>query len=339
MSNNYFTCICGKEFCSSKSLSAHQSSCKEYYLFRDGNLDKYYLRKENLRIANKKTGKILSERAKEVAKIKKESALDLWISEQHVCEKCGKVMTKKFGSGRFCSMSCANSHQHSNETKEKISQFAKENPLGFISDKYKRRIKYKDNELYLDLKQRAIVKLLNIINYYLINGPSKCSICKTPLNYKQRNNRACSDDCRRIVYHNNAIKNNIGGYIRFSGTNKQNKGYYKGYYCDSTWELAYVIYNLEHNIKFDRCKRKYKYIYKDKVHYYHPDFELEDGTVIEIKGYRWVDDKLEYKIKSVTDRKLIILYKENLKEVFDYVISKYGKDYRKLYDKDTSLAQ
>ena len=103
--------------------------------------------------------------------------------------------------------------------------------------------------------------------------------------------------------------------------------------------MAYVIYNLEHNIKFDRCKRKYKYIYKDKVHYYHPDFELEDGTVIEIKGYRWVDDKLEYKIKSVTDRKLIILYKENLKEVFNYVISKYGKDYKKLYDKDTSLAQ
>ena len=56
--------------------------------------------------------------------------------------------------------------------------------------------------------------------------------------------------------------------------------------------------------------------------------------MVEIKGYRWVDDKLEYKIKSVTDRKLIILYEEDLKEIFDYVISKYGKDYRKLYDKE-----
>ena len=30
-------------------------------------------------------------------------------------------MTEKFGSGRFCSRSCANTRQHSKETKNKIS--------------------------------------------------------------------------------------------------------------------------------------------------------------------------------------------------------------------------
>jgi len=28
-------------------------------------------------------------------------------------------------------------------------------------------------------------------------------------------------------------------------------GFYKGYHCMSSWELAYVIYNLEHNVSFE----------------------------------------------------------------------------------------
>ena len=31
-------------------------------------------------------------------------------------------MTEKFGPGRFCSKSCANSRQHSDDTKQKISK-------------------------------------------------------------------------------------------------------------------------------------------------------------------------------------------------------------------------
>jgi hypothetical protein len=40
----------------------------------------------------------------------------------HICERCGEIMTTKFGSGRFCSRACANARDHSEETKEKISQ-------------------------------------------------------------------------------------------------------------------------------------------------------------------------------------------------------------------------
>ena len=39
----------------------------------------------------------------------------------YYCEKCGKPVYKKFGSGRFCSRACANSRNHSDLTKEKIS--------------------------------------------------------------------------------------------------------------------------------------------------------------------------------------------------------------------------
>ena len=42
-----------------------------------------------------------------------------------ICEKCGKEHDGTFGSGRFCSRSCANAHFHSKEQKEKISNSVK----------------------------------------------------------------------------------------------------------------------------------------------------------------------------------------------------------------------
>ena len=39
-----------------------------------------------------------------------------------ICEKCGKQHDGTFGSGRFCSRACANSHIVSKDTKDKISR-------------------------------------------------------------------------------------------------------------------------------------------------------------------------------------------------------------------------
>ena len=38
----------------------------------------------------------------------------------YYCEKCGQPVFEKYGSGRFCSKSCANSHKHSENTIIKI---------------------------------------------------------------------------------------------------------------------------------------------------------------------------------------------------------------------------
>jgi len=118
-----------------------------------------------------------------------------------------------------------------------------------------------------------------------------------------------------------------GGYKHGSGRGKQ--GWYKGYWCDSSWELAYVIYNLEHNIQFIRNKEGFEYEFENKKYKYYPDFILEDGTYVEIKGY--LDKKNEIKIKSF-DKKLIIIDKKGIKQYIDYVVEKYGKDYIKLYN-------
>jgi hypothetical protein len=121
------------------------------------------------------------------------------------------------------------------------------------------------------------------------------------------------------------LRKNAGGYRLGSGHGK--KGWYKGIWCDSSWELAYVIYCLDHNINIQRCEEKFEYIFEDKKHHYHPDF-IVDNKYVEIKG--WVNVLTQSKINQFP-YELIVLYKNDMKEIFDYVINKYGKDYIKLY--------
>ncbi len=122
---------------------------------------------------------------------------------------------------------------------------------------------------------------------------------------------------------------NAGGNRIGSGRGK--KGWYKGYFCDSSYELAYVIYNIDHDIKFDRCNLHYDYEYQGKRHKYYPDFILEDGSLVEIKGYK--TDIVAIKIASVTDRKITVLYRDDLDYAFDYVTSNYKfSNIEDLYD-------
>ena len=76
---------------------------------------------------------------------------------------------------------------------------------------------------------------------------------------------------------------NAGGLRKGSGVGLS--GWYKGYWCDSSWELAFVIYNLEHGIKFERNKKGFEYEFEGKICKYYPDFLMEDCSYVEIKGY------------------------------------------------------
>lgn len=110
--------------------------------------------------------------------------------------------------------------------------------------------------------------------------------------------------------------------------NRSKKGYYKGIWCGSSYELAYLIYCLEHNIGIERCTEYFEYVYKNTKHLYFPDF-IVDNTIIEIKGYH--TELVDIKTAAV-DKPVKVLYKQDLKDILDYVINKYGKDFIKLYD-------
>lgn len=64
-------------------------------------------------------------------------------------------------------------------------------------------------------------------------------------------------------------------------------GHYHGFYFEYSYELAWIVYNIEHNIKFSRCQESFEYFdsKRGKWRLYFPDFILPDGTIVEIKGY------------------------------------------------------
>jgi len=127
-----------------------------------------------------------------------------------------------------------------------------------------------------------------------------------------------------------AMKNNpnCGGYRKGSGIGKS--GWYKGFYCDSSWELAFVIYNLDHNIPFKRNKEKFEYIFEGKKRNFIPDFIMGNGEFLEIKGYK--TEQWEAKLKQF-NKPLIILYEKEIKKYLDYVYKKYGKNFIEVYEK------
>lgn len=120
-------------------------------------------------------------------------------------------------------------------------------------------------------------------------------------------------------------KLNNGGYRQGSGRGK--KGWYKGIFCDSSWELAYVIWCLEHNKQIERNTQKFEYFYDNKRRNYIPDF-IVDGKIIEVKGYKteqWIQKVSQCPIE------IEVMYKEELTPILEYVIITYGRNFISLY--------
>ena len=93
------------------------------------------------------------------------------------------------------------------------------------------------------------------------------------------------------------------------------KGKYHGIYCDSAWELAFLIYCFEHNINVKRCDIKYTYIFNNEKHIYIPDFITDEG-IIEVKGR--FDAKAKEKMKQFPN--ILIYDKNKMKPILEYVI-------------------
>ena len=110
-----FKCECGRTFTNSQSFNGHKSHCAVHRITKGGLADYEKYRAKQAIITE------LAHSARSTsAAAKRDTELATWLSEAHKCEHCKKVMTEKFGSGRFCSRSCANTRSHSDESKQKI---------------------------------------------------------------------------------------------------------------------------------------------------------------------------------------------------------------------------
>lgn len=122
-----------------------------------------------------------------------------------------------------------------------------------------------------------------------------------------------------------AAKRNGSGYKPGSGRGKS--GWFRGIWCDSSWELAFLIYHLDHQIKIKRNTDRFSYEYNGKSRYYVPDFRVAD-VLVEVKGYM---TDLDYVKHSSCPEPLIVVGKDDIQKYLDYAKTKYGSNFIDLY--------
>ena len=162
-----------------------------------------------------------------------------------ICENCQKVHDGLYGSGRFCSTECARGFSTKDKRKEINETVGKK--LSLLAHKDLEKICPECNQLF--------------------------KIC-----WKKREQIVCSRKCARAklnknVDYINKLKNNAGGYRERGGRGIQ--GYFQNIYCNSSWELAYLIYCFDHNLKIKRNIQGFQYIFQGQIFKYYPDFIKE----------------------------------------------------------------
>lgn len=218
--------------------------------------------------------------------------INLLISMIKICPKC---QSSHELLGVFCSRTCANGRPKSAETKEKIR---------------------------LKMVGRVFGKKKDERRTNLICCTCGLALSRSKSQISKRNycNKKCSD-----LDHKRAPLS--GGFREGSGRSKS--GYYKGIYCGSTYELAWVYYMISKGTSFIRFEG---YIDIPSGGKYFPDF-LVDKKIVEIKGY-WtknVDIKSDAARNAGYD--ISVLYKKDLAECFEIVRKKIGnKPIESLYE-------
>ncbi len=124
-----------------------------------------------------------------------------------------------------------------------------------------------------------------------------------------------------------AKRRKLGQYRKGSGRGR--KGWHRGFWCDSSYELAFVMYALDQGMAFERNCQKFAYTFGGKSRTWIPDFRLTDGTYLEIKGYR--SEQAEAKFAAFPYG-LTVVDGRQMGFVFEYVTQTYGKNFTDLYE-------
>ena len=202
----------------------------------------------------------------------KNNNIQLYNENPKRCPHCNKIIPYEKRHNKYCSSICngfcaTKGHHHSEETKEKIG-----NAVKGIIPWNKGNHKEKTSNHIIKIPKTQISRLCPVCNktFIIPNEYSLKIFCTTECHNKDQKNG-----------YQYSKKPKIGGYQQGSGRGK--KGYYKGLFCDSTYELVWIIYQLDHNIIFNRNRTSFIYTHNGKQHKYYPDFILPDNTYIEIK--------------------------------------------------------
>ena len=275
------------------------------------------------------------------------------MKNKHVCKYCGK----EFNTGRECGSHTTCCGLNPNRITHKKKKVEKSFKCEVCGNEYtikisKRAMLLNDYRKTCSCKCAHKLSVMNTDNIQKGNKISKtlkekfidkkikiCKQCGKEFNSLERGKSSfCSDRCAEIHKSKelsiSSINNKCGGYKEGVNYKKYKQGWYKGIFCNSSFELIFVLYCLSHNIKVSRCNKVLKYTYKNKEFNYYPDFEI-NNKIYEIKGY--MNEKAKAKHEQYPE--IIIIDKNTIKEYKKYVIKTYGKNYINLLEKHADIAQ
>lgn len=222
---------------------------------------------------------------------------------EHKCKFCKADIPFNKSKKIFCNASCAASY----------------NNVG-------RHVKYKYSEE--GLKNLREIGKINIQNtrkpkqiYQLV-----CKVCSKIFERGStgKNNKTCSVECKKIAHSLYNFK---------SGQTFGKAGYYKGVYCSSSWELAFLIKNLDLGHEVIRCELIFEYEYQGKISRYFPDF-IMNNIIYEIKGYEKEEVKCKTEAVIKAGYEIIILREKEIFPIVREIRKTYKvKDITELYDK------
>ena len=251
------------------------------------------------------------------------------------CENCGNEHDGSYGSGRFCSRSCKCAFNAKKVKNHKCNFKNQHSPHGTWKCEQCQIIFETRSKLFEHNHKCHPIPKGQIWNKGLTKE-TDARVKKIADNIHDGYKSGKLKPSFLGKHHSEETKRKLakhGGIRSHSGWGKQ--GRYHGFWCNSTWELAWIIYQEEHGVKFEKYYGYFDYTFKGVNHKYYPDFQLEDGTIVELKGYN--SEQWQAKLASVpSDKKILVLYKKDMKPILEYVINKYDKNIENLYEKDGS---
>ena len=149
------------------------------------------------------------------------------------------------------------------------------------------------------------------------------------------------------------VKN--GGASDIAHQKMARKYFYDGTTFVSSAELVYYIWLKDNDIEFEYQPKFIEYDDENgEKHRYYPDFKV-NGTIIELKGNHLIDKdgnllfpykkglslkeieniKMVFKAKQkcMSDNNVVIIKHSDCKKYYDYVKTKYGKDFLEQFRK------
>lgn len=204
--------------------------------------------------------------------------------------KCNQDHNGSFGSGKYCSRACANSRNHSIETKNKIA-----NTLN-------------GRELSAEHKLKCIKHLQALNKAKIVRDRTKnCIICGNNFNDISRDaiRTTCSKECKTsAIFLNRKYQNGSRKNIYYKCINGNIV------ILESSWEERIAIFLDKLNIKWERPKPLKWFDKNLKEHLYYSDFYLIEYNL-------YLDPKNEYCIQKDKDK--LEYFKDKIKLVYGNV--------------------